>query len=125
MDEVGLSYKLPRYIEEVEALLGTSFFYDEDRSDALREDMSLLEPIELAARSLLYTRALRILAEERYEDRQVWAQNNKNKRASFDADAWGLTFRRLAGIALRQREVVNDISRDLAMINNAEEDRQS
>lgn len=61
---------MPEYLDELEALLGAPFFYDQPRENALHDDPSALAAEEeLGARTALYVGGLRIFANDRAERR--------------------------------------------------------
>lgn len=115
MAELQVADRQPQYVEEVEAILRASAFYDEERADALRDNIAVIDPAELGARSLLYARTLRLIAEERHKDRKIARANGAEVN-----DSLRLTHRYLGVIAFRNQETVHEISRQLALINNVE-----
>lgn len=110
----------PSYTSEVEALLGTSFFYDAARTDALYEDFSSLAPEELGARQNIYISGLRVLAEARRDDRELSRRETPNLDVQLWNKNWQITPQTLGRIALQYRDMISPLARRLAIINNAE-----
>lgn len=118
MSSVESEYR-PQLIDEAEAMLGGSFFYDEERSTALYDDFAALASQELGARREIYIGALRTLAEVRATERSV--ANPVDVRAWNEAWYQQLTLRRLGAIVMDQRDALSPLSRRLAILNRAEQ----
>lgn len=110
----------PNYIDEVEALLQTNFFYDEVRASVLYEEPDAFAEEEIGSRKDLYIQTLRILAGARQDERNA----ARAKEPSLDSKTWNqdwrLTPKRLGALTLQHRHELVPLSRRLSLINNAE-----
>lgn len=102
----------PELIEEVEALLGTSFFPEEEYTSELPEGT------ELGYKEFVYNAALRLFAQVRRDDRlQALAEPNYNAKTW--TEEWRVTLRQVAEVAFRHTQEATFLSRQLALINKA------
>lgn len=118
---VAANYPGPEFLAETEALLRTTAFYDEERAELVDGgNFGELDIAELGVRTALYTYSLRLIAEERWRDRQ---QANPD-----DPEGWNeewrktnLTHKHLASLALKHESEADTMRRQLALVNNAEQ----
>lgn len=116
-DREGL--RQPQFIDEAEAMLGCAFFYDEQRSTALYENVNELGSEEFGARREAYLGMLRVLAEARRQERSEQGEISDIKEWN---RCWGqqLTSQKLGKIVASQYETIYPHSRKLAILNHAE-----
>jgi|GEM_PF-1667720 len=109
----------PQYVGEVEALLGTDFF-DDDREVTVHENFEALDPNEIGSRALLYTRAMRILAMYKIEDRQVAEAQDDITDIHEWNQQWRPGVKKLAQISQQATVDIRPITRWLSMVKNIE-----
>ncbi|HKR82368.1 MAG TPA: helicase-related protein [Candidatus Saccharimonadales bacterium] len=120
-DVEGAPEQTPGYVDEVEALLKTDFFYDPLRAEALYTNFQSLDPDELGARRNIYIGTLRVLATARRDDREQALRGREYFNTPLWNRQWQLTPKRIGAIAFKHRDAVTPLSRHLAMINAAEQ----
>lgn len=108
-------YREPQYLDEVELLLGEPTFNDPELQTAVHEDFTSVPEYMLAARSLLYTRALRVIVNMRSQDRAITAANDTSYDAQEWNNRWVLTTKRIAEIAGCYKAEVQPIAQELRM----------
>jgi len=98
----------PTYTNHAETLLGTRAFYDDEREDKLRNGTLKFTAESAGMRGLLYVQTLRLLAQA------VGERDLEERRSN------ALRPSRLGKFALEHLPEIIEISRQMAVINNAE-----
>jgi superfamily II DNA or RNA helicase len=101
--------KVPQFIAQAEALVGTNAYYDAARERELRDGGISFTPETTGLRGLLYVSALRFLVPA-----------NRDMRTRLDAPQRAFYPSRLAALAAENATEISDIARRLAVINTAE-----
>jgi len=110
----------PQYIDEVEALLRTNFFYDDARTSVLYEEPNAFSEEEIGSRKSIYIQTLRVLAGARQDERLAAAAQDPSMDVKTWNQNWQLTSRKLGALSLQHRQELVPLSRRLSLINNAE-----